>query len=97
MNYVMKYAVVEMDWDACFYDLIALFDDINDAQEMVLAIFQEQQYEDFCDYLFFDTWTAEETGEATLENFYNSYKNWRYPWSSADCNFEVKEVPYFGC
>lgn len=91
MNYNMKYAVVEMDWDECFYDLIALFDDINDAQELVLAIWEEKCYEEFCEFMLYG-----DEPENTIEEDIKYFFYWLCP-EPMDCIFDVKEVPYFGC
>ena len=81
MDYVMKYVVMVMDYDDCYFDLIALFDDIQDAQELCLALYQEQDYEDyFTNIHYYDI----------PEECLNTHM------SPSECNYFVKEVPYFG-
>ena len=78
---MMKYIVMVMDYNDCYFDLIALFDDIQDAQELCLALYQEQDYEDyFANVHYYDV--PEECLDTHM--------------SPSECNYFVREVPYFG-
>jgi hypothetical protein len=84
-NVKMKYVIAEIDWDNCYSDLIAAFDDRETAQEVLMEMWFDYQYLCFCDYI---CWRWEK--EDILQEALDDVPDLRY------CNLIIMEVPDCG-
>ena len=87
-NVKMKYVIAEIDWDNCYSDLIAAFDDRDTAQEVLMEMWFEYQYLYFCEYV---AWRHEYPGRDIVQEALADT-----PKSPADCNLIIMEVPDCG-
>lgn len=83
----MKYVIAEIDWDNCYSDLIAAFDDRETAQEVLMEMWFDYQYLYFCDYV---AWRYEAPGKNILQEALKDVPDLRY------CNLIIMEVPDCG-
>ena len=83
----MKYVIAEIDWDNCYSDLIAAFDDRETAQEVLMEMWFDYQYHYFCDYV---AWRYEAPGEDIVQEALDDVPSLRY------CNLIIMEVPDCG-
>ncbi|MBQ8242263.1 MAG: hypothetical protein IJZ40_02125 [Bacteroidaceae bacterium] len=81
----MKYVIAEIDWDNCYANLIAAFDDIYVAQEVLMEMWFEYQYLYFCEYLEY-RWERNDILQEALDEV----PSLRY------CNLIIMEVPDCG-
>lgn len=81
----MKYVIAEIDWDNYYANLIAAFDDIYVAQEVLMEMWFEYQYLYFCEYLEY-RWERNDILQEALDNV----PSLRY------CNLIIMEVPDCG-
>ena len=84
----MKYVIAEIDWDNCYADLIAAFDDREVAQEVLMEMWFEYQYLYFCEYV---AWRYEYPGKDIVQEALADT-----PKCPADCNLIIMEVPDCG-
>ena len=83
----MKYVIAEIDWDNCYSDLIAAFDDRETAQEVLMEMWFEYQYLYFCEYV---AWRYEAPGKNIVQEALADVPSLRY------CNLIIMEVPDCG-
>lgn len=84
-NTKMKYVIAEIDWDNYYANLIAAFDDIYVAQEVLMEMWFEYQYLYFCEYMEY-RWERNDILQEALDDV----PSLRY------CNLIIMEVPDCG-